>query len=1210
MARLESKLDGQYFPIESRHWPLIKSLFTARPGTRALDPFAGGDDPQNNGNFTHWLCSQLQMEGYANELNATRAESLIPLFGESRVVTGAAEHLSTPNAAFPVMWVNPPYDNDREGEGKRLELEMLKHSMKWSQPGGIVIWCVYKSHLTDAAAQFLSLRCQDVDVYALPGLHQATYTQIIAVCTMPEGKRTKDEKEALERKILLQRRDLPILTLHAEPKYQIPHNASISKFYFTSDRPDPDRMLRLLHEGQNALKLPRLKALLMPRPQLEVRRAIHPPRPGHMAFVLGSGILNGIRIDTEEYGWVMVRAAKERIKTLVDRKTHYGAKSKTVVSTFHEKVQTTIVLLTQQGKIIELSGDSQVLPFVAKYAKVISQHIRNAFDPLYKFDLSDYRKKINRIRLGDLRQFELYLPQKHVIAAALTAFKEMRGISLIAEMGTGKTAMGSGIAYLLPRKKGDVSIIVCPPHLVKKWARELTWMGISLIRQIGNVAELFQALKDVDANPHLPAFFIIKRDLTKLGSGFKPSLRWRPGKNKTRIPCCPTCGAVQRDSSKALYEAAHFEKGKRKCVACYAPLWQEARLKGGTYRARLDKVIKEVMADRLNLLLWDEIHEAKSVDTGNGEAFARLGAIARHVLAMTGTPMNGRSSSLYNIEFVLNADLYEQFPRGGSDRYEAKERGSKEWPERLNDYQSARKVFGQSLSRWVDIMGVREYTEVVTNGKEVETGKNTGTTEKEETESSTHDEIPGITPDLVAVMMPHTIYLSLNDFQKWLPAYSEEAEDIAMSGQMQIRYESTDSSVKTYMKDHRKDPGGIFGLLSSYLEWSLGWPNSPNRTIQILHTQNKEKTLVATCDAIENLITTPKEDRLIELVAESLDAGRPCIVYVRRTQTNDIQPRLAKLLQDRVPLARPYILRSSVAAETRERVISEKFAAGCNVLICHPKLVETGLDLIQFPRIIVYEIIYTLTTLMQAVRRALRLNQTAALCEVIYLYYGGTMEEKAMKLMSTKQRAMNTLLGKLGLTGFDALSVSEDENAIDQEFVKTLASESQVIEAINQEDMKAIDISDALFWVLNPEYGIDDDPEPIVIQQPVILHVEPVPQLVLMSRVLSPNKKARQHQMTELLLLDDDLHAESKNPAPVQGSGFQQAPASVKAEGQVQLALVYPVLLEDNKNSSPEAENTSPDADDPVILAPKPPQNAPEPLYTPKTNPPYQHSFF
>ena len=41
-------------------------------------------------------------------------------------------------------------------------------------------------------------------------------------------------------------------------------------------------------------------------------------------------------------------------------------------------------------------------------------------------------------------------------------------------------------------------------------------------------------------------------------------------------------------------------------------------------------------------------------DTGNGEAFNRIAGLSQKVLAMTGTPFNGRSSSIFNLEYALN----------------------------------------------------------------------------------------------------------------------------------------------------------------------------------------------------------------------------------------------------------------------------------------------------------------------------------------------------------------------------------------------------------------------------------------------------------------------------------------------------------------------------------------------------------------------------
>jgi len=51
---------------------------------------------------------------------------------------------------------------------------------------------------------------------------------------------------------------------------------------------------------------------------------------------------------------------------------------------------------------------------------------------------------------------------------------------------------------------------------------------------------------------------------------------------------------------------------------------------------------------------------------------------------------------------------------------------------------------------------------------------------------------------------------------------------------------------------------------------------------------------------------------------------------------------------------------------------------GVEVVICHPKLVETGLDLLAFPTLYFYETGYSLHTLRQASRRSWRIGQRHA----------------------------------------------------------------------------------------------------------------------------------------------------------------------------------------------------------------------------------------
>jgi hypothetical protein len=69
------------------------------------------------------------------------------------------------------------------------------------------------------------------------------------------------------------------------------------------------------------------------------------------------------------------------------------------------------------------------------------------------------------------------------------------------------------------------------------------------------------------------------------------------------------------------------------------------------------------------------------------------------------------------------------------------------------------------------------------------------------------------------------------------------------------------------------------------------------------------------------------------------------------------------------------ILRSSVPTDKRKDWYERQLKAGVEVMICHPKLVETGLDLLAFPTVYFYETGSCLHTLRQASRRSWRIGQ-------------------------------------------------------------------------------------------------------------------------------------------------------------------------------------------------------------------------------------------
>jgi hypothetical protein len=88
----------------------------------------------------------------------------------------------------------------------------------------------------------------------------------------------------------------------------------------------------------------------------------------------------------------------------------------------------------------------------------------------------------------------------------------------------------------------------------------------------------------------------------------------------------------------------------------------------------------------------------------------------------------------------------------------------------------------------------------------------------------------------------------------------------------------------------------------------------------------------------------PKERKLVEDIREELRQGRRCRVYATFTGEFDVAARLERVLLQAG--FRVSVLRPSVPALRRELWYEKQVKDGVDVIICHPKLVETGLDLL------------------------------------------------------------------------------------------------------------------------------------------------------------------------------------------------------------------------------------------------------------------------
>lgn len=167
----------------------------------------------------------------------------------------------------------------------------------------------------------------------------------------------------------------------------------------------------------------------------------------------------------------------------------------------------------------------------------------------------------------------------------------------------------------------------------------------------------------------------------------------------------------------------------------------------------------------------------------------------------------------------------------------------------------------------------------------------------------------------------------------------------------------------------------------------------------------------------------PKERRLLEEIKSELAEGRRVQVFAVYTQKHDVPARLERILSREG--IRTAVLRASVDTSKREAWYARQVRQGVQVVITHPRIVETGLDLWDFPTIIFAESGYSLHTLRQASRRSWRIGQRQPV-RVKFMCYDQTLQAACLRLMGKKLLVALTMEGKFAGEGLQTMDEDDD----------------------------------------------------------------------------------------------------------------------------------------------------------------------------------------
>ena len=270
--------------------------------------------------------------------------------------------------------------------------------------------------------------------------------------------------------------------------------------------------------------------------------------------------------------------------------------------------------------------------------------------------------------------------------------------------------------------------------------------------------------------------------------------------------------------------------------------------------------------------------------------------------------------------------------------------------------------------------------------------------------------------------------MRLSDVASGLPDYEEQVLMSSMDSEEDSTGYSQRTAYNTVFEELRKELAealmkGSKRLLSTYLQSLLAYPDGCTNGETVFDPQTGDVIVQVPPLSEEKLY--PKEKALVDLVAAERMAGRRVLVYVTHTGTRDITGRLDGILT-RHGFRVAVMKADAVEPKRREAWVADRVKKGLDVLICHPRLVQTGLDLIDFPTIIWGEVDYSIYVMRQASRRSWRIGQTRPV-KVVYMSYRNTLQADALKLVAKKLQSSLAVEGELPEDGLAAYGDDGDD---------------------------------------------------------------------------------------------------------------------------------------------------------------------------------------
>lgn len=337
--------------------------------------------------------------------------------------------------------------------------------------------------------------------------------------------------------------------------------------------------------------------------------------------------------------------------------------------------------------ILEDSADSTMplSSFVSTFGPALLGAVSEQNPPVYNNQLNFRRSQI----LANLTR-KPFEAQEHRIQAGATLLldEDQRAFILNGEMGTGKTMMAIALSVLTHEEGYERSLVICPPHLVYKWRREIKQTVPNAVVWILNGPDTLRKLLQLRAmhkKPTVPTYFIMGRVRMRMGFDWQPSFSTRLGSvgqadgstTLIKVACCPRCGteicAPDVDGAPQpmtpIEARSKLSDKQAKCVKCNEALWS---LKRPTAQARsaedvltdalkqiptigektASRLLKTFGTKRIGAMLEDNVYELLNLMDEDGDLIFTDRQFKRMERAMATTEFSFGTGGYQPSEFI------------------------------------------------------------------------------------------------------------------------------------------------------------------------------------------------------------------------------------------------------------------------------------------------------------------------------------------------------------------------------------------------------------------------------------------------------------------------------------------------------------------------------------------------------------------------------